>query len=101
MLLAGRMKHTITDSAICSHDKYGHAKVNDGREELQHDHGMVEAALLKKYPMNWPMHGLIGQTWRNVLICGKHWMGGVQDYVVSSLFGHDYYYNFYKQTQTN
>jgi len=98
MLRVGRTPHTITDHEICSHDKHGHAQVSDMDSDAHasHDHGLVESIMMKKYHANFPVHGLIGQTWRNVVVCGKHWVGTVQDYVVSSsLFGGDYYYNFY------
>jgi len=83
MLMAGSKKHTITDRATCT----------------QHSHGAIEAALLKKYQVAFPVHGLVGQTWRNVEVCGKQWIGSVQDYVVSNLFSSDYTYNFYNSTQ--
>jgi hypothetical protein len=83
MLHAGSKKHTITDSATCAQ---------------QNTQGVLEAALLKKYHVTYPVHGLIGQTWRNVDVCGKKWIGSVQDYIVSNLFAQDYVFNFYNST---
>jgi hypothetical protein len=93
ILRAGAKKHTVTDREICHQDQNGQAQI----EHAEHQHGMVEAALMKKYHTDYPLHGLIGQTWRNVLVCGKHWMGAVNDYVVNSLFSDDYYFNYYKR----
>lgn len=84
LLRVGSKKHTITDKVICKHN------------EESYNHEFVEARVAKKYPISTPLHGLIGQTWRNLKICGREWMGTVQDYVVSSLFGTDYHYKYFQ-----
>jgi len=54
----------------------------------------VEERMLIHYP-SVPMHGLIGQTWRNVEICNHAWVGDASDYVTSGLFATDSAFNFY------
>jgi len=83
MLQTGSKKHTITDATTCAQ---------------QNTAGVIEASLLKKYHATFPVHGLIGQTWRNVEVCGKKLIGTVQDYIVSNLFAQDYVFNFYNST---
>jgi len=56
LLRAGATKHTITDKHVC--------KANS---ETNH-HQLVETIVAKKYPVTTPLHGLIGQTWRNVRV---------------------------------
>jgi hypothetical protein len=84
LLRTGAPRHTVTDRNIC--------KTNSETN----DHQLIESTVAKKYPITTPLHGLIGQTWRNVKVCGHDWMGTVQDYIVSSLFGTEYHYNNYK-----
>lgn len=84
LLKVGSTKHTVTDSYIC------HANAET------HNHQLVEQTVAKKYPITSQLHGLIGQTWRNVKVCGRDWMGQVQDYVTESLFGNSYHYNHFK-----
>jgi hypothetical protein len=84
LLRVGSTKHTVTDKAVC--------KTNSET----HNHQLVESTVAKKYPVTTPLHGLIGQTWRNVLVCGRNWMGTVQDYLVSDLFASDNHYNYFK-----
>jgi len=84
LLKVGSAKHTVTDRAIC--------KTNTET----HNHQLIESTVAKKYPVTTPLHGLIGQTWRNVLVCGRNWMGTVQDYMVSDLFASDYHYTYFK-----
>jgi len=73
-------KHTVTDRETCAQ-----ANVR----------GVIDQVLVKKYHVTFPVHGLLGQTWRNVDVCGKQWMGTPQDYIVSNLFASDYTYNFF------
>jgi hypothetical protein len=84
LLKVGSTKHTVTDKAIC--------KTNTETS----NHQLIEATVAKKYPVTTPLHGLIGQTWRNVLTCGRNWMGTVQDYMVSDLFASDNHYSYFK-----
>jgi hypothetical protein len=84
LLRVGATKHTVTDKTIC--------KTNIET----HNHQLVEQTVAKKYPVTTQLHGLIGQTWRNVKVCGRDWMGTVQDYLSSSLFAQDYHYNYFK-----
>jgi hypothetical protein len=84
LLHVGATKHTITDRAIC--------KTNIET----HNHQLIESTVAKKYPITTQLHGLIGQTWRNVKVCGRDWMGTVQDYIVSELFGQEYHYNYFQ-----
>jgi hypothetical protein len=84
LLKVGSTKHTVKDRAIC--------KTNTET----HNHQLIESTVAKKYPVTTPLHGLIGQTWRNVLVCGREWMGTVQDYMVSDLFASDNHYSYFK-----
>jgi hypothetical protein len=92
MLRIGATRHTITDGTTCEQDRLGYAGHAAGNL------GAAESQLLKKYH-NAPVaiHGLIGQTWRNVKVCGKEWMGAVGDYVVSDIFSSDYHFNVFSQ----
>jgi hypothetical protein len=86
-LRIGSKRHTITDHSICEQDRVGYSGAAG-------NHGAIESSLAKKYH-NAPIaiHGLIGQTWRNVRVCDKDWMGAVQDYVTSNLFSSDSFFN--------
>jgi hypothetical protein len=94
LLKIGSAKHTVTDHKLCDdksmgkHSGEGHSHAYDRA---------VETAVAAKYPATGlpQVHGLIGQTWRNVKVCSKDWMGNVQDYVVADLFSEDYVFNFY------
>jgi len=95
LLKAGATKHTVTDHQLCN------AQVIAKSHSHALDHA-VEQAVAAKYPAAHGLpqvHGLIGQTWRNVKVCSKEWMGGVQDYVVSDLFSEDYVFNYYSPAQ--
>jgi len=59
---------------------------------------IVEDEMAKHYPRV-PIHGLIGQTWRNAVICNHAWVGDASDYVTSSLFSHDSAFNYYETQQ--
>jgi hypothetical protein len=56
------------------------------------DHHTVHDKLLKNYP-DLPIHGLIGQTWRNAVYCGKLYEGQVDDYLSGGLFGVQFPFN--------
>jgi hypothetical protein len=99
LLRLGAPKHSITDRTLCTAEnnmdttKLVH---NAEHNSTQHNHGQVEAELQKKYGgVQVPLHGLIGQTWRHAIVCGKNWIGAVTDYVASDLFASDYFFNFY------
>jgi hypothetical protein len=98
LLHIGAPKHTITDSTLCKKEEnVDETKFQTSEIKHKHNHGAVEAAIEKKYGgIQIPLHGLIGQTWRNVLVCGKNWVGAVTDYVCSDLFASDYFFNFYR-----
>jgi len=59
---------------------------------------IVEDEMSKHYPRV-PIHGLIGQTWRNAVICNHDWVGDASDYVTTSLFAHDSAFNYYGTQQ--
>jgi len=59
---------------------------------------IVEDEMSKHYPRV-PIHGLIGQTWRNAVICDHAWVGDASDYVTSSLFAYDSAFNYYGTAQ--
>lgn len=102
LLKLGAAHHTITDRQICDHHLHAHQeRDNSENDEMDtthasHDHGLVEKALFAKYGVDVQLHGLIGQTWRNVLVCGKNYVGVTNDYIVSDLFGTNYFYNFFQ-----
>jgi hypothetical protein len=83
LMRVGSIKHTVTDHAVCR----SNSETNN--------HQLVEHTVAKKYPVTSSLHGLIGQTWRNVKVCNRDWMGTVQDYLVSDLFASDYHYNYF------
>jgi hypothetical protein len=58
----------------------------------------VESRMAQFYPRV-PIHGLIGQTWRNALICDHSWVGDASDYVTSGLFATDSAFNYYGTSQ--
>jgi hypothetical protein len=84
LLHVGAIKHTVTDHKIC--------RTNSDT----HNHQLIESTVAAKYPVTIPLHGLIGQTWRNVKVCNRDWMGTTEDYIASDLFAKDYHYNYYK-----
>jgi hypothetical protein len=84
LLKVGSIKHTVTDKSICR------------TNSETHNHQLIESTVAKKYPVTSQLHGLIGQTWRNVKVCNRDYMGTVQDYLVSDLFATDYHYSYYK-----
>jgi hypothetical protein len=85
LLRLGAKRREITDHNVC-------------KTQSTHDHQMIENKVAKLYPTQTELHGLVGQTWRNVKICGRDWMGQVEDYLVADgLFGTSYNYNYFKQ----
>ena len=75
LLRTGSHRHEITDHNVC-------------KTQTTHDHQLVESMVAKKYHAQNVLHGLVGQTWRNVKVCGRDWMGQVEDYLVADgLFG--------------
>jgi hypothetical protein len=100
LLHLGAKRHTITGNKLCQEDAELEHAAHAGGNATEHNHGQIEAALQQKYGgIQVPLHGLIGQTWRNAVVCGKSWVGGVGDYVASDLFASDYFFNFYTQSQ--
>jgi hypothetical protein len=57
--------------------------------------GAIQAKLKATYP-NIPLHGLLGQTWRNAVFCGRYFEGNVDDYVTSGLFSNEHTFNYFK-----
>jgi hypothetical protein len=57
--------------------------------------GKIQAQLAAAYPAV-PMHGLLGQTWRNAMFCGRYFEGTVDDYVTGGLFSNQHTFNYYK-----
>jgi len=100
LLRLGAPRHTITDHKLCGQEnEVDVTKLHRSNTTSEHSHGQVEAALQRKYGgVQVPLHGLIGQTWRNAIVCGKNWIGAVTDYVASDLFASDYFFNFYKSS---
>jgi len=98
LLKVGSIKHTVTDHKLCDVNSVGK---HSGEGHSHSYDRAVETAVAAKYPAAKGLpqvHGLIGQTWRNVKVCSKEWMGNVQDYVVADLFSEDYVFNFYAQS---
>jgi len=97
-------KMTVTNSegflnlAISMHDdnlmRHGAAKMIICAGDLS---GKDGAAMIggPAYPTV-PIHGVIGQTWKNAVYCGAHlYEGEWEDYQVDSLFNNDFRYNEY------
>jgi len=85
ILKAGAAHHLIESSDLCR------SEPGKNSNSLA-----VEAKLSSYYGNQYPIHGLIGQTWRNSQVCGKVWVGVVDDYVASSLFADDFTFNYYE-----
>jgi hypothetical protein len=88
ILLAGSRALQITGE-ICELESRMHKTQTNTKS-------MIQKKLAETYPA-YPLHGLIGQTWRNVVYCGRYYEGSVDDYVVESLFGTEHTFNFYRQ----
>jgi len=84
LLRAGSRSRFVTQHELC-------------KSQTTHDYQLIEQTVSKLYPVRTPLHGLVGQTWRNVKVCGRDWMGVVEDYLVSDLFGTEYHYNYFTQ----
>jgi hypothetical protein len=72
-------------------------ELESNMNKLATDHKSVIAKKLKDQYPAYPLHGLIGQTWRNAIYCGRYYEGSVDDYVVDSLFGNEHTFNYYHQ----
>jgi len=57
--------------------------------------GTIQAKIKATYP-DVPLHGLLGQTWRNAVFCGRYFEGNVDDYVTGSLFSNEHTFNYFK-----
>jgi len=84
VLRSGSKKSKINKTFLCS------SSGMKSSERL----AIVEDEMSKHYPRV-PIHGLIGQTWRNAVICDHAWVGDASDYVTSSLFAYDSAFNYY------
>ena len=64
VLRLGRPHHVINDRSLCHHNAHGEATIENDRmdEHSRHDHGQVQQVLIDKYQVDFPLHGLIGQT---------------------------------------
>lgn len=76
------MRHGAAKMTICAGDLSGQDGV-----------GMIGGPA---YPTV-PIHGVIGQTWKNAVYCGGHlYEGEWDDYQLNSLFDNDFRYNQYQ-----
>jgi hypothetical protein len=70
------------------------------RESSQHSTTLSNTHIRKQladtYPA-YPLHGLLGQTWRNAVYCGRYYEGTVDDYVTGDLFGNSHTFNYFNQ----
>jgi hypothetical protein len=57
---------------------------------------IITKKLKETYPA-YPLHGLIGQTWRNAVYCGRYYEGTVDDYVTGGLFSNEHTFNYFNQ----
>lgn len=88
VLRAGRKQVKLREVNLC----LTNGMTSDERLRL------VEERMAHFYPRV-ALHGLIGQTWRNVLICNRAWVGDASDYVTSNLFAADSAFNYYAKTK--
>jgi hypothetical protein len=93
ILNAGSRLLTFTGE-ICERESQLHNKLLAADSQHQHT-TIIKAKLLATYP-SYPLHGLIGQTWRNVEYCGKYFEGSVDDYVTGDLFGNIHTFNYFQ-----
>lgn len=84
VLRAGKKSVKLRELYLCSNDGL---KSEDRMKR-------VESRMNQFYP-HVPLHGLIGQTWRNAQICDHAWVGDASDYVTSDLFAADSAFNYY------
>jgi len=81
------MKHGSVKHVICGGDASG----TDGV-------GMIGGVT---YP-SVPIHGVIGQTWKNAVYCaGKQYEGSWEDYLINNLFDNDFRYNQFVSEKNN
>jgi hypothetical protein len=88
VLRAGKKSVKLRELYLCSNDGM---KSEDRMKR-------VEQRMNQFYP-HVPLHGLIGQTWRNAQICDHAWVGDASDYVTSDLFATDSAFNYYGTPQ--
>jgi len=92
--LGSKLVSLSENSAKCKLDAQLYTNHNDNVNVHTHDDSPVHELLAQQYPAI-PLHGLVGQTWRNAQVCGHFYEGHVDDYMVSSLFGQQYTFNFF------
>jgi len=65
-----------------------------------HDSNIIESNLIKSYGNTYHIHGLLGQTWRNVeYMHHKQIQGDATEYQVNELMSSDFLYNQYNNAQ--
>jgi len=90
---AGRSRHVVS-SGTCKSELASRSS-SSHRESHSHENSPVRHELLHYYP-DLPIHGLVGQTWRNAVYCGSSpYEGVVDDYITGSLWGTDFTFNQY------
>jgi hypothetical protein len=87
-LLSGAKQMRVTGE-ICERESRMHKTL------LTETKAQITAKLANTYPA-YPLHGLVGQTWRNAEYCGRYYEGTVDDYVTGSLFGGEHTFNNFK-----
>jgi hypothetical protein len=65
------------------------------KSQLTTSKALITKKLKETYP-SFPLHGLVGQTWRNAVYCGRYYEGTVDDYVTGGLFANEHTFNFFK-----
>lgn len=88
ILRAGMKQVKLREKVLCASEGM------KSSDRMEH----VESRMAKHYPRV-PIHGLIGQTWRNALVCDHPWVGDASDYVTSGLFATDSAFNYYGTQQ--
>lgn len=88
ILRAGMKQVKLREKVLCASEGM------KSSDRMEH----VESRMAQHYPRV-PIHGLIGQTWRNALVCDHPWVGDASDYVTSSLFATDSAFNYYGTSQ--
>jgi hypothetical protein len=92
ILSAGAKQLQITGE-ICELESRAHL-ISNNNYELIKQKSKIKKLLADNYP-SYPLHGLIGQTWRNVYYCGRYFEGGVDDYVTGDLFQNPPTFNYF------
>ncbi len=54
----------------------------------------IRLEVLKHYP-DLQMHGLVGQTWKNIDYCGNMFEGDITDYMTGGMYGTNFVYNYF------